>query len=284
MHYLVSLSGGIASAVAADRAIARYGRAKVRLWFADTMWESDELYRFRDQCMQRWGGRLYTFRDGRNPLEVSSDKSLIPSPHTAPCTRVLKIEPFRAMLYRMPKPITVLLGLDWSEMHRITERNTYHRKQGKPRKPTGYHHQIAGVYEDYPLLWQPYEFRPYAEVVRSWGIEPSAVYAAGAGHDNCGGACVKQGIGDWVRLYDQDRARFELVRDWEQAQRAKGGARANRAILRDSTGGTTRPMTLAELEQRIIAGQTGRRAAKWIDSRMQQQGIFGCMCAVESAG
>ena len=40
--HIVSLSGGIASAVAADRVIGRYGD-DVELWFADTSWEDDDL-------------------------------------------------------------------------------------------------------------------------------------------------------------------------------------------------------------------------------------------------
>lgn len=56
MRYIVSLSGGTASAVAAERAIVRYGRRNVLLWFADTAWEDEDLYRFMADCMQRWGG------------------------------------------------------------------------------------------------------------------------------------------------------------------------------------------------------------------------------------
>ena len=269
MNYILSLSGGVASAVAAERAIQRYGRNRVTLWFADVLWEGEDNYRFINDCMQRWGGRLYTYRDGRTPLQVAEDKSIIPNQKHAPCSLILKVQPFTAWLWRQPKPVTVLIGLDWKEQHRIDERNRWHRKAGKTRPPTGYAKRVHGVYEDYPLNWRPIEFRPYQEVVRSWGIEPPRMYAAGFPHANCGGRCVKQGVKEWHRLRHWQPARFAEVRDWEQAQRAKGGARATYAIARDARGGEVKPLTLAELEAREMPA----------DTAPSQDDMFGCMCS-----
>lgn len=269
MNYIVSLSGGVASAVAADRAIQRYGRENVVLWFADTSWEDEGLYQFLDDCMARWGGDLIRYCDGRTPLQVAEDAQLIPNQRRAPCSFKLKVEPFANWLWRLPKPLTVLLGLDWKEQHRITQRNVWHRQAGKPRRPTGYHHTIHGVYEDYPLMWKPYEFQPYQDIVRSWGIEPPRLYALGAPHNNCGLRCVKQGVSEWNRLRVHFPERFAEVRDWEQAQRAKGGARANYAICRDSTGGDVKPLTLLEIEQR----------AEPADDEPSMDDMFGCMCS-----
>lgn len=257
MHYIVSLSGGVASAVAAERAIERYGRERVTLWFADTSWEDDELHRFMAECMQRWGGDLVRYCDGRNPLQVAEDKRIIPNQRIAPCTLELKIKPFVKFLKTIPKPVTVLLGLDWREQHRMA-------------RPKANYEAIEGVTVDYPLMWKPIEYRPYQEVVRvDWGIEPSASYAQGYAHDNCGKRCVKQGVGDWNRLRFTNPERFAEVRDWEQAQRAKGGARAAYAICRDSTGGDVTPLTLLEIEQR----------AQPSEDEPSTEDMFACMCS-----
>ena len=119
MRYLVSLSGGVASAVAADRAIARYGRDVVDLWIADTSWEDDDLWRFVADCCKRWGILPYYYRDGRTPLQVAEDRTIIPNQKIAPCSFELKIEPFTRFLRTYPKPVTVMLGLDWKEIHRM---------------------------------------------------------------------------------------------------------------------------------------------------------------------
>lgn len=119
MHHIVSLSGGISSALAADRVINRYGRENVTLWFADTSWEDEDLYRFVDDCMVRWGGELVRYQDGRTPLEVAEGQNIIPNQRVAPCTYKLKIEPFIRYLKSADKPLTIHLGLDWSETHRM---------------------------------------------------------------------------------------------------------------------------------------------------------------------
>lgn len=240
MRYVLSLSGGKASAVAAERAIARYGREAVTLWFADTSAESAELRRFLDDCLARWGGTIVNYRDGRTPWQVAEDEGMIFNQRFAPCTRILKIEPFRRFLATAPKPLTVLLGLDWREQDRLDA----------PRRN---YEAIAGVSVDYPLLWKPYEYRPYETVLRDdMGIAPSAQYAKGLSHDNCGGACFKQGIEGWVTLYHADYRLFAEKRDWEAMMRERPKL-GRYAILRDRRGGTMRPLTLAELEARIVA-------------------------------
>lgn len=256
MHYIVSLSGGVASAVAADRAIERYGRENVTLWFSDVLWEDEDNYRFLVDCMRRWGGELVTYRDGRTPLQVAEDKQIIPNQRIAPCSLELKIKPFVKFLHTSPKPATVLLGLDWKEQHRMA-------------RPKANYEAIDGVTVDYPLMWKPIIYMPYQEIVRSWGIAPPRMYAAGFSHANCGGRCVKQGVGDWNRLYFWEPARFAEVRDWEQAQRAKGGARATYAICRDSTGGDVKPLTLAQIEQRATPP----------DDKESTEDMFACMCS-----
>lgn len=255
MHYIVSLSGGVASAVAADRAIEHYGRGNVTLWIADTMWEDADLWRFVDELMRRWGGDLVRHCDGRTPLEVAEHEQIIPNQRHAPCSRSLKIRPFVKFLSTQPKPLTVLLGLDWKEQHRMAA----------PRKN---YESIEGVTVDYPLMWKPLEYRPYQEVVASWGIEPPRLYALGFPHNNCGGRCVKQGIKEWMRLREAMPERFAEVRDWEQAQRAKGGARAQYAIARDQSNNEVKPVTLAELE----------KSARSTDDTASTDDMFACMC------
>lgn len=255
MLYIARLSGGMASAVATDRAIARYGRRRVWVRFEDTGWEDEDSYRFINDCMKRWGGRLVRGRVGKTPLDVFEAKQIIPNNAIAPCSYALKMRPFEAWLWRVPKPVTILSGLGWQEPHRIVRLAHYHKHAGKWRAPVGFARRIPGVYEDFPLLWKPLEYRPYAEVVRSWGIEPPRAYALGFPHNNCGGRCVRQGVAEWRRLWTAWPERFVEMRDWETAQRAKGGARANATLCMTRRGGVSTPVTLTELEAEWRAAQ-----------------------------
>lgn len=254
MRYVVSLSGGLSSAVAADRLIERVGRDAVLLWFADTAWEDDDLYRFVDDCMVRWGGDLTRYKDGRTPLEVFEWKKIIPNSMIAPCTFVLKIEPFRRYLATLDGPITVAIGYDWNE--------------GSRRERTESEYAKLGYACEFPLLWKPLEYGPLRDVVKAWGVEPPRLYGLGFPHNNCGGRCIRQGKREWLRLRDAFPARFAEVRDWEQAQRAKGGPRANRAIVRDKEGKKSIPLPLADLERRqeVIEAEMG-------------DDLFSCYCA-----
>lgn len=258
MRYAVSLSGGLASAVSADRAIERYGRGNVLLTFADTSWEDEDLYRFLADLEKRWGGEPITrLCDGRTPLGVAEDRQIIPNSNLAPCSYELKIKLLDALDEAAPKPLTRLLGLDWREMDRVKRM----RAKYEPRAEQGW-------YVDFPLLWEPYEFRPYAEVVKSWGIAIPRLYLLGFSHNNCGGRCVKQGMFEWLRLKRYFPERFAEVRDWEQAQRAKGGPRATFAIVRGREGGESHRVTLAELERRGMPPE-GEPA---------MDDMFSCLC------
>jgi len=254
MKYLVSLSGGLASAVAADRAIQRYGRENVTLWFANTNWEDEDLHRFLDDLQVRWGGGIVVHsNNGRTPLSVAEDQHIIPNQKIASCSRVLKQIPFRDYLRSLDGPVTVLLGLDWRELHRHAAPRAAWEKEG------------AAV--DFPLLWPPLTDQ-YAAIVESWGIAIPRLYASGFPHNNCGGRCVRQGQKEWLRLKATFPERFEEVREWEERHRAMPDNRANYAILRDRRGGTSRPLTLTELALRDEPLET----AGPVDDRI------GCFC------
>src|SRR4029077_12437440 len=84
---LVSLSGGIPSSEAGIRAMKRWNTA---FWFADTLWEDPDLYRFLHDYMRMIGGRLYWYTDGRIPTEIQELAQFIPNSLTAACSYQLK--------------------------------------------------------------------------------------------------------------------------------------------------------------------------------------------------
>ena len=79
MKHIVSISGGSASAVSADRVMTRYGKDNTTLWFADTLWEDEDLYRFLIDLEAYWDKEIIRHTDGRTPLEVAEDRKIIPN-------------------------------------------------------------------------------------------------------------------------------------------------------------------------------------------------------------
>jgi hypothetical protein len=253
MYRVVSVSGGMQSAVCAERVIQRYGAGAVDCWFADTLAEDDDLYRFLGDLERRWGKTITRHTEGRDPLRVAEDEHLIPNQKIAPCTHRLKIEPFLAYLKACPKSATVYLGMAFWEKHRMDA----------PRRR---YEAVDGVTVDYPSLWKPVDYTPPAETIRSWGIAPPRQYAEGYSHGNCAGACVKQGKGDWLRLLRWKPDLYRRYEEWEGGMRAKGPPFDGYAFCRDETGGTVRPVTLRELRETAQASPQLALALPMLDA------------------
>jgi 3'-phosphoadenosine 5'-phosphosulfate sulfotransferase (PAPS reductase)/FAD synthetase len=228
----VSLSGGLASAVAAERALIE-GGGRVTLLFADTLWEDADLYRFLNDLEARWRQKIVRLCDGRTPLEVAEQKHIIPNHRMAPCSYELKGKLIDAYV---PTGGISLLGLDWREMHRIEKVRARFAGSGK--------------LVDFPLLWKPYPVQTYYDTVRAWGIKPPRLYDLGMSHNNCGGRCVRQGVNQWNNLRATLPERFAEMAEWEQAQRAKGGARGRATFLTDRVGGNRKSLTLLDMAAR----------------------------------
>lgn len=235
-HHIVNFSSGLSSALAVERVLNRYGKDDVEIVFEDTKFEDDDNYRFMDECKARWGVPIVVLCDGRTPYQVAEDKQIIPNQRIAPCTFKLKIEPFMSYLLTQYKGATIHIGYDFSELERC--------------EATEKAYGQAGWLVDFPLLWKPYEYRPYPRVVREdWRIEPPRMYAMGYTHANCGGRCVKQGQGDWLRTLINFPERYREAEEWEQRMR-NHPKRKDYALLRDQTGGSVSPLTLRELRER----------------------------------
>ena len=246
MNHVISFSTGLSSALTVERVLSTYNPEDCHIVFMDTLWEDDDNYRFMGELADRWldlyGVEIITITEGRTPLDVARDVQLIPNQKVAPCTFVLKIEPFVNWMTNQfgkgdsAQQVTVHIGYDYSEVHRCEATTRNYNK--------------AGWSVHYPLLWKPLEHRPYTEVSRQdWGIEPPRMYAQGYSHANCGGRCVKQGLGDWRRTMEYYPERFIEVRDWETEMRDHP-IRQKYAILRDQSGGTVTALPLSEFEKR----------------------------------
>ena len=94
------------------------------------------------------------------------------------------------------------------------------------------------------------------------------LYQLGASHANCGGGCIKMGQGGFARLL---RSMPERFREWEENEERLRAQLGDVAILRDRTGGQTRPLPLRVLRERIEAGY-----------RPDLFSIGGCGCFIDT--
>lgn len=261
--HIGSFSTGLSSALTVERVLKRHGQCIIVLM--DVLIEDDDNYRFSQEMRARWakhpGATFVTLTEGRTPYEVAEQQKIIPNQKLAPCTFRLKIDMFVSWMkgveagtsehttndgHTLPvaydgSGLIVHIDYDYTEVERC--------------KSTRKNYEAYGWQVDFPLLWRPYELRPYEDVSRSnWGIEPPRMYGMGYSHANCGGMCVKQGRADWTRTLINFPARFAWAEAWEKKMR-QHPKRAAFTLLRDQSEGRVRPYSLTRLREEYEADQ-----------------------------
>ncbi|MCZ4513508.1 hypothetical protein O3Q52_36255 [Streptomyces sp. ActVer] len=261
-RHVVMWSGGITSWATARHVIQQHGTDGVTLLFADTNAEDEDLYAFNDAASAQLGVPITRVADPqeRDPWQVFEDKRWLGNTRIAQCSHALKQEPCRVWLDNNPEltfdNTTLYVGIDWTETERL------------PAIVHGWAPWTVSA----PLTAPPYRDKgQLLNEARSLGLPRPRLYRLGFAHNNCGGACVKGGQAQWIRLLDVFPARYARAEAAEVKMRALLGKDVS--ILRDRTGGTTTPLTLAVLRQRI-------------EDQPDQLDLFdegGCGCFTEPA-
>lgn len=273
VKFVVSVSSGASSAVAADRAIKRYGADNVDLVFADTLIEDDDNYRFLDDLEIRWHKKIIRISEGRTPLQVATDDNIIPNQLLATCTKRLKITPivnYVKALQADGYTVVMVIGMNASDAK--PRKDKPEGRLASPRKNWG----GIGCHVVYPLLWSPVDFDS-VKTVKVWGIDPPRMYKQGYSHANCGGTCVKQGKKDWRRTLTNYPDRYKEVEAWERKMRLNEKNKSY-ALLRDFRDGEMTPMTLEQL--RIETENADRKQLRLFDITDDMQYTCGDTCGV----
>ena len=256
MSHLVLFSGGIGSWAAArrlrDQGIAP---ADLTLLFTDTRSEDADTYRWLHAAADNLGVPVTTIADGRTIWEVFRDVKFLGNSRVDPCSRVLKRDLARRWITEhCDTGTTIVVGIDWTEHHR------WDRMQARwlPWR-------VAAPLCDAPYLTKP-QLHAWAAAEGLW---QQRLYGLGMPHANCGGGCVKAGIGHFLRLLQADPVRFA---EWEANEQALRDQLGDVSILRDRTGDQSRPMSLREARERQEAGAS-----------FDLFEIGGCGCMVDEA-
>ena len=108
-------------------------------------------------------------------------------------------------------------------------------------------------------VWFPLAEEPYVnkidiiQALKEKGVNAPRLYAEGFEHNNCGGFCVKAGMGQMAHLYKRMPERFLYHEQKEQEFQEFIGEKVT--ILSQTTKGVRRNLSLRELRGRIEAGE-----------------------------
>lgn len=241
MNHVVMMSSGAGSAVAGWRVAQRYGPDDVTLLFADVNGEHPDNYRFLAEAAPWIGAKLiWLDNDGKTIWDVFHEQRFLGNSRVDPCSKLLKRQPMRRWLEENcdPEDTIAYIGFDWTEEHRAK--------------------RAAGYWSPWtmqcPLMWPPMiDKAQVLAVLADAGIEPPLLTRKGFPHANCGGGCVKAGIGQFKQLL---RMFPDTYAEWEANEEVLRQELGDVAILRSRRGGTTTPMPLRSLRLQVEAEPT----------------------------
>lgn len=241
---IVSVSSGAGSAYAWHLAIEKYGHENVTGVFCDVNGEHPDNYRFLAEITRHLDARcIKLHNDGLTIWDTFKMSRFLGNSRIDPCSRILKREAIKRWLEANcdPADTVVILGLDWTEMHRVDRNRAAWAK--------------LGWQTEFPLADTTTDKGDVLDWLRAIGVKAPILYELGFAHANCGGGCVKAGIKQFKHLLKtlpDEYARWEAH---EEEIRVYLG-RDDVAILTDRRGGVRKPMTLRQLREEIEASPT----------------------------
>ena len=190
--HIVSFSGGMGSFAEAKSCVDKFGKKNVTLLFADTLMEDEDLHRFKDETVDFLGCQLVVLCDGRTPFEIFKDVKFMGNSRIDPCSKLLKRDPLNDWFTKNynPDEAEMHLGIDYSEAHRLA--NVKDRMAPHIYRST--------LIEDGRIISKDYS--------EQFGIKRPRLYDWNLGHNNCGGFCVKAGLGHYKALYEANVDRY----------------------------------------------------------------------------
>lgn len=210
-NHIIFFSGGKASFSVADYVRTNYPNDNILLYFTDTLWEDEDLYRFINEASDKLKLPMLTHSMGLNPIELMFEKKLVFNSRLGDCSKVLKMKVARDFIKKGVKPkierwrnkhflknedirtsATLYFGIGWEEMHRQGPI----KKNWKPFKV------------EMPLIENVID---NDEVLKKYDIRQPRLYDYGFAHNNCKARCVKAGQGHYKLLKEKMPAVYKDI-------------------------------------------------------------------------
>lgn len=226
----ISLSGGLASAALAIIAAER--GHDYEMYFADTLIEDEDLYRFNNDVAEFLGKSFHHLVDGRTPWEVFVDRKFIGNSRVAHCSDELKTKQVMAALEGSNRHL--VLGMYLDEADRL-ERAVV---KWAPRR-------VRSLLIE--RKWTPVRVKAlFAKI----GIAEPKLYGLGFPHNNCGGVCVRAGQAQFAALLKHFRKRY-LAHERAQLKAMQRIGPTAKPFIRVIRAGVTEYLTMHEFRIRV---------------------------------
>lgn len=214
-NHIIFFSGGISSFAAAEYVKRTFPDENIVLYFTDTCWESEDLYRFIHEASDKLELPLLSHSTGLNPIQLMFEKKLVFNNMIGDCSKILKMRTASDFLKRGIGPrieewrnkhflkandfitdATLYFGIGFEEMHRVAS--------------------IASNWSPFSVNMPLIDHNIYRdETLAKYDIRKPVLYELGFSHNNCNGRCVKAGQGHYKLLRERMPDVFQKLMEQE---------------------------------------------------------------------
>jgi hypothetical protein len=207
-NHIIFFSGGKSSFSVADFVKTNYPNDNIVLYFTDTLWEDEDLYRFIYEASDKLELPLLYHSRGITPPQLMVQQRFMANNRVGTCSKELKMKVSANYLKKGIVPeiekwcnrnflkaedfitdATLYFGIGFEEMHR----------EGPIR------HNWKPFRVEMPLI----ENMIYNDkVLKKYNIRQPRLYEMQFAHNNCKGRCVKAGQGHFKNLLMKDHKTF----------------------------------------------------------------------------
>lgn len=207
-NHIIFFSGGKSSFAVAAYVKENYPDENIVLYFTDTLWEDEDLYRFIYEASDKLELPLLIHSRGITPPQLMVQQRFMANSRAGTCSKELKMKVSANYLKKGIVPeiekwhnkhflkeerfiegATLYFGIGFMEMHREEPI----RHNWKPFKV------------EMPLIENAID---NDEVLKKYGIRQPRLYDMQFVHNNCKGRCVKAGQGHFKNLLMKDEKTF----------------------------------------------------------------------------
>lgn len=214
-NHIIFFSGGKSSFSAADWVKTNFAGDNIVLYFIDTMWEDEDLYRFIYEVSDKLKLPMLIHSKGITPPQLMVKQRFMANSRVGTCSKELKMKVAANYLKKGIVPeiekwhnkhflkdedfitdATLYFGIGWMEAHRE---------------------------DPIRVNWQPFRVSmPLVEneidndeILKKYNIRQPRLYDMNFAHNNCKGRCVKGGQGHFKNLLMKDEKTFKELMEQE---------------------------------------------------------------------
>lgn len=216
MNRILMFSGGLSSFAVAHHLKTEYPNDNIVLYFTDTLWEDEDLYRFIDEVSDKLELPLLKHSMGIDPVQLMIKQKIIYNSRMGNCSTILKMRTSANYIkrgkvpkvekwynkkylkdYNFRKEAVLYFGISFDEFHRT-------KAISENWKPFEVEFPLTKMYFDYD------------ELLKKYNIKKPNLYLKGFTHNNCKGRCVKAGKKHFKLLYNEDNKSFNEMNEIEK--------------------------------------------------------------------